>query len=588
MDASRSTRLLPRLKTACLIACLLIPVLPRRAVGQAVPNYRDPQGRFTLNIPPDWKTAQMNSDAVQFSAGAAYVTMLVLPGTNTQLMIDSIATSTGKQWKNFVEQRRGTAAFGGRSGSYLTYSGVNPVGSDSYLQILGVTDGSLVYVMMTSAPKADFTRLKGAFDQIERSFTLSVAARVPDAPPPIPAGARPSAAAASSRPVATPATTPPAPRPGQTAASAAPAGSGDVYRMKLVRIVDERGFERPMTALTLLIPVDWNFQGSVQYGQGTGCHANLVHLVFRAASPDGKLAVELLPGNTWQWTDDLNMRTMMQQSNQQMSRYGVRGCDIMAPMTADQFLRQTVIPALRRSARIAASEPLPDAAQRLQEEAAQAQQDAARQGIRASVRTDAGRVRLTDVRSGVPVEEWLTAMTSSLAMPGPSFDIRTGRAGQAMYYTNSADHVFATMAPQGQLDAQEKLFRLMMGTVRVDPQWQARVQQVVANLQAQDTQGANARSAIATKAGQDMSKIIHDTYQNATASREHSMEGWSQYMRGVQTFRNPNTGETVELSNQYGSAWAGPDSTYVLSGSPDFNPNSALQGNWTRLESVPR
>jgi hypothetical protein len=162
--------------------------------------------------------------------------------------------------------------------------------------------------------------------------------------------------------------------------------------------------------------------------------------------------------------------------------------------------------------------------------------------------------------------------------------------GQVLYYTNAADHVFAMRAPQGQLDAQEKFFQLLMASVHVDPQWQARVQQVIANLQAQDSKGAMDRSAIATKAGQDMSKIIHDTYQNATTSREHAMEGWSQYMRGVQPFRNPTTGETVELSNQYGHAWAGPNSTYLVTDSALFNPNSdpAFKGNWTQLEPVQR
>ena len=378
---------------------------------------------------------------------------------------------------------------------------------------------------------------------------------------------------------------PPAARPPGSQASAAPAG-GNFYRMKLARIVDERGFERPMTALTLLLPTDWQFQGSVQYAQATGCHANIVQLIFRAGSQDGRVAIELFPGNTWQWTDDPNMRNMLQTSNQQMARFGRRGCDIMAPMTAEEFLRRQVLPSARRGAAVAGSEAMPDAEARMQEEAREAQQAAARQGIRVNVRSSAGRVRVSYALGGQPVEEWFTAMTSSISMAGPSFNMRTGRMGQAVYYSSTADHVFGMRAPQGQLDAQEKLFQLVMSTVRVDPQWQARVQQVIANLQAQDSKGAADRSAIATKAGQDMSKIIHDTYQNATTSREHSMEGWSQYMRGVETFRNPNTGDTVELSNQYGHAWAGPDGTYVVTDSASFNPNSSLQGNWTRLEAV--
>jgi hypothetical protein len=50
------------------------------------------------------------------------------------------------------------------------------------------------------------------------------------------------------------------------------------YRMKKVTIVDERGFDRPMPAMTLLIPEDWQFQGNVQYNRNTGCHPDIVGL----------------------------------------------------------------------------------------------------------------------------------------------------------------------------------------------------------------------------------------------------------------------------------------------------------------------
>jgi hypothetical protein len=122
--------------------------------------------------------------------------------------------------------------------------------------------------------------------------------------------------------------------------------------MKLVRIVDERGFERPMTALSLLIPTDWQFQGSAQYAQRLGCNYNIVQLTFRATSPDGRLAIELLPGNTWTWADDPSTVNMMRMANQQMAQSNRRGCDISPPMTAEDFLRKSVIPAARANARV--------------------------------------------------------------------------------------------------------------------------------------------------------------------------------------------------------------------------------------------
>lgn len=371
--------------------------------------------------------------------------------------------------------------------------------------------------------------------------------------------------------------------PGSSAAAVnsapAAAGGGTIYRMKLVRIVDQRSFGQPMTALTLLIPSDWQFQGQVVYGEGTGCHANLVRLAFRAASPDGRLGVDLIPGNTWQWSDDPPTVNMMRRLNLQAAQIGRRGCDIMPTMGAVAYLQQVVLPAVRRGARVIGSEPMPDAARQLQAEAQQRQQVAAQSGMREMVRTDVSRVRIGYALSGQSQEEWFTAMITSVAVSGPN-----GHGGQTLYYSNSADHVFAMHAPQGELDANDRLFQLILSTVRIDPQWESRVLMVVAQMMAKDASSAAARSAIIAQAGQEQASILHQGFENGVNSREHSMEGWDQYMRGVETYRNPNTGDTVELSNQFGQAWAGPDNQYILSDSPNFDPNSLHQGNYTHLQ----
>jgi len=204
------------------------------------------------------------------------------------------------------------------------------------------------------------------------------------------------------------------------------------------------------------------------------------------------------------------------------------------------------------------------------------------------MRADAARARLSYNANGQPSEEWLTAMTFALGMAGPTYDMASGRMGQTLFYTCGGDHLFAFRAPAGQLDPQEKFFRAILATVRIDPQWQARVSQVIANMQASDSKATMDRSRIIAKAGQDQAKIIHDTYANSSQAHDRAMEGWSQYMRGVTPYRNPATGDVVELSNAYDHAWAGPNNEYILTDSPNFNPNSAIQGNWTRLEPARR
>ena len=573
-----------------VVAVLLCSHVPITAFAQVTPNYRGPAGRYTVQLPQGWKTTQMNGDAVQFASDSVFVTILVIPGAEVATTINAISAQTGKQWRNFAQARHGEAQFGGRTGQFETYSGVNPMGVDSFLQLLGVSDGSATYLMMTSASKADFTRLRNALDQIENSFAFGAKTNVTDALPPPPAGAlnRPAAAKPAAGNPTAGITQPPAakvasPQQPTTVVSGNPSaqGGGNLYRMKLVSIVDQRSFERPMTAMTMLIPSDWQFQGELRYGDGVGCHANLAHLVFRATSPDGRLAMELFPGNSWMWADDPGAVNMLRSSNQQLARAGARGCDIMATMNAENYLKQVVIPAARRGARITASEPLPDIAKQVQDEARRLEQIAASQGMRENVRADASRVRVGYDVNGQPTEEWFTAMTLSTAVIGPV--ARMGGMGQTWYYTNAADHIVGMRAPQGQLEASEKLFQLILGTMRMDPEWEGRVRQVIAQMMAKDASSAAERSAIIAQAGRAEAADIKGAFDNANKSRDHSMEGWSQYMRGVQSYKNPNTGETVELSNSYEHAWAGPDKQFVLSDSPNFNPNASMQGNWTQL-----
>ena len=66
----------------------------------------------------------------------------------------------------------------------------------------------------------------------------------------------------------------------------------------------------------------------------------------------------------------------------------------------------------------------------------------------------------------------------------------------------------------------------------------------------------------------------------------NSAFGWDQNIRGVQTFRDPRTVSTMELSNQYGHAWLNGSNEYIMSEDPNFNPNGQLNGNWNQLQVV--
>jgi hypothetical protein len=73
---------------------------------------------------------------------------------------------------------------------------------------------------------------------------------------------------------------------------------------------------------------------------------------------------------------------------------------------------------------------------------------------------------------------------------------------------------------------------------------------------------------------------------NAQRVSDIGFHAFSQNLRDVQTYRDPLTGRTFELSNQYGHAWLNGANQYVMSDDPNFNPNSALPGSWNELQPV--
>src|SRR5262249_38486605 len=253
---------------------------------------------------------------------------------------------------------------------------------------------------------------------------------------------------------------------------------------------------------------------------------------------------------------------------------------------AAAFLRRILVPKVRPGAHLFGIEPIPKVATQMQEMARQTETMSAQAGLRMNVRSDVGRARLQYTQEGRAVEGWVTAAMLVKTWVSPTYDIRTMRPGQAPYYASWAQ-VFDFRAPQGQLDASEKLFETIVSTIRVDPEWQSRVAGVQSNIAGTQIKGAADRSKIISKSNAEISNTIVKGHEERSKAHDRAMANYSQALRGVETYRNPNTGETVELSNQYGHAWVNNNNEYILSDQEGFDPNVALKsGNWTALQRV--
>ena len=356
-------------------------------------------------------------------------------------------------------------------------------------------------------------------------------------------------------------------------------------RLRKVEIVDRRGFEKPIPAMSLLVPADWSFDGQVHYAQKIGDPADLVKLSFRTASTDGRLAIEMFPGWSWAWADDPMMRQAMQSRNEMTAQLGGARAELGPPMSARDFLTRVAVPRLRPGAKVLGIDPIPDVDAALREQIAQAQALAAQAGVQMRLRADHGRARVQLPPGKVPGEEWLTAVVFTRATAMPSMNPSTGQMRQSAMYQSTADQLFAMRSPPGELSAHQKLFDTVLSTVRIDPTWQGRVLQVQANMTAANVQGARDRSRIIAQSGEETRRTIQGGYAHRQAALDRSAERWSDAMRGVQNFRNPTTGENVKLGNEYAHAWVSGNGEYVMSDSPG-NPGQVLQGHWTELQPL--
>ncbi len=381
----------------------------------------------------------------------------------------------------------------------------------------------------------------------------------------LPAAAEPAPAPAADIPAA--------PQVAETAASPTPKTdpSGHLYRMKVAQVVDAQGYEKPIPSASLLIPVDWKSQGATTWNLKDKCSPVQTHVV--ANGPDGR-AFERFPEYHWVWADDPRP---LQASFEQTARMGTHACDVMAPMSAQDYLRRN-LSKIRPGAQLVGFEPAPTLMDALAQQARQTEEGARQYNLKEQVKYDAIKARVTYSVDGKPMEEWILAAT-----------VATGILGPLQKWTyNCVAYTGAQRAPAGKLDSSLKLFELIASTYHVEPEWQARITKGALTMQQIELKGIRDRSAIMAKSAEDQRNMQREMYESRQKVVDSTNEQFSQVIRGVETYRNPGTGTTIELDNRYGHAWVNNAGEYLLTDQLGFDPNT-VQGNtqsWTQLQHV--
>jgi cysteine rich repeat protein len=409
---------------------------------------------------------------------------------------------------------------------------------------------------------------------------------------PAPTAASPPAATAASQPASPPtsATPPPAPstpaKPTPHAASssaatkhaaATPAAPGSYLRLKkaLITYVTDNEHPEPQPGVELLVPAAWDFKSGIRmYGGKEACFCDAFSVSWEATSEDGLTKIQGLPNYSWQYSDDPQELHNLTDPNRR-THTGGKGndtCPVSKPLSAEQYFRQIVLNDLKPQMTVVSVEPFPVLDQLVRQRNGLPPTDDRNGGAR----IDAIRVRLEFQHDGQPMELWYAVALVT----------QTYRVGRGSLYDMHAAGQIVMGAPKGKLDANDKLFKVVMSSIQPTPQYTAYTNKWIGNYyQIQ----ANKEAAM-DKIQADLDSFITQTYMHMSANAQRvSDQGFraaDQNLRDVQTFRDPTTGRKVELSNQYGHAWLNGANEYVMSDDPNFNPNAQLSGSWNQLQPV--
>jgi len=413
----------------------------------------------------------------------------------------------------------------------------------------------------------------------QQAIDMSNGSPAPTATPSAPATTAASRPASPPLPSSTPA------KPTAQAASSSAAGKhaavaaapGSYLRLKKAQIsyAAVAQLPEPQPGIELLIPATWDFNGGIRmFGGKDGCFSDSFSVFWEAKSEDGITKIQGVPNYSWQYSDDPQELHNLTDPNRRTHTGNQSNdtCPVSKPLSAEQYFRQIVLNGLKPQMTVVSVEPFPVLDQLVRQRNGMPPTDDRNGGAR----IDAIRVRLEFQQDGKPMELWYAVALVT----------QTYRVGRGSLYDMHAAGQMIMGAPKGNLDANDKLFKVVMSSIQPTPQYSAFTNKWIANYyQIQ----ANKEAAM-DKIQADLDSFITQTYMHMSANAQRvSDQGFranDQALRDVQTFRDPTTGRKVELSNQYGHAWLNGANEYVMSDDPNFNPNAQLSGSWNQLQPV--
>jgi len=326
-------------------------------------------------------------------------------------------------------------------------------------------------------------------------------------------------------------------------------------QLQRVQIVDPAGFGQPMTAMTIEIPSGWVARGQVEWDRNVECLGNNYAMRWSASSPDGLHEVSLLPRLSWQ-VESAGIVAM-------------NPCPAARITSAREYLEHMMRSA-RPTARVVSYRARPDLV---------AQQQAGGQAS-AGTHYEAGELLIGYRLGGQEMRETMVAVvTFSVLLGSTQATADTGftmRAPDGMLDFATADRIRASArmerawAEQMMAWSRQRVDTLNQQQVASIGAWHARRMNEIT------TAGILERGRIRQETIADIGRINNQIVASRAGTDERIHEKFKDTMQEVQPWRDPTSGQQVDLSIHYKHAWQLDDGRQFLTNDANFNPDRDL------------
>ena len=323
--------------------------------------------------------------------------------------------------------------------------------------------------------------------------------------------------------------------------------------MKFTRIsVKDPGINN-IEAVSFLAPAGWKIEGGIQWFHD---YSILANLLMRVSDPQSGAAIEFLPVQNFTYIEQPVMP--MQRGQNYM------GCIVWEPVSDVPTFVQTfyvaqALPHLR-GARVAGR-------QRLDKVAGEVSRQS---GGQSQVIAERVRYQFNDNGRSWEEDVYVTLVFTRWQLG-------------TMWTVHSA---YSLRAPQGRLDAMTPVMSTSVNTMRLSLDWFAGYMHVRDLFNRRMTQGIADAAALSRQISANAEytrQLYADAYEQRQASQDRIAESFGEYIRGVDTYKNPYEDRPVQLPAGYNDAWVNARGEYLLSNEAGYNPNVGDTTEWRRM-----